>query len=149
MARRSVFALLIALAALSCGELGPTTAFLQARARWEQRGPANYSYQFQRGCFCGGGSTEAVRITVADGIVTSVVRESDGQAVPPDQITLFFRITIDSLFDIVGDALEDASTVSAAYHPFWGYPTQVAIDYILNAADDEVNYFAELTVPTP
>lgn len=146
MVRPPVIAV-VALAALACGEgLGPNVDYVFNRGRWEQRGPASYTYEFHRGCFCGGDAIQPVRITVTNGVVTSVVRVEDGQPVPPDQITLYFRITIDSLFDILGEALEDADAVTVQYHPFWGYPTTAAIDYIRSAIDDEVNYSAELNV---
>lgn len=149
MVRPPVLAV-VGLAALACGQgLGPNVDYIFNRGRWEQRGPASYSYEFQRGCFCGGDALQRVRISVTNGVVTGVVRVDDGQPIPPDQITQYFRISIDSLFDILGDALEDADVVTVQYHPFWGYPTAVAIDYILNAIDDETNYSAEMNFPGP
>ena len=139
----------VALAALACEGLGPNTDYVFNRGRWEQRGPASYTYDFRRSCFCGGEAIQAVRITVTSGVVTGVVLVADGLPVPPDQIEQYFRITIDSLFDIVGDALEDADAVTVQYHPFWGYPTAVGIDYIRNAVDDEINYSVALNLPTP
>ena len=135
---------------LACGDsLGPSSGFLAAWARWQNRGPADYTYTLQRSCFCGGEATQAVRITVAGGVVTAVVRESDGQPVPPDQVNLFFRVTIDSLFGIVAHALAAADAVAARYDPFWGYPTTVSIDYLRNAIDDETSYTARLSAPAP
>lgn len=136
--------------AAACGDaLGPTSDFLTARARWERRGPASYAYTFQRLCFCVPEATQAVRIAVSNGAVTGVTREADGSVVPPDQVNLFFRVTLDSLFAIVAHALDAADAVTAAYDPFWGYPTAVTIDYIRNAADDEMAYSAELAAPAP
>ena len=149
MVRPPVIAV-VALAALACGQgLGPNTDYVFNRGRWEQRGPDGYAYEFHRGCFCTSEAIQAVRITVTNGVVTGVVRVDDGQPVPPDQITQYFRITIDSLFDILGAALEDADDVTVQYHPFWGYPTAVAIDYIRNAIDDETSYSAELNPLAP
>lgn len=148
MARRSVIFGACAVALLGCGDgLGPAGDFLANWSRWQRRGPDSYSYEFHRSCFCGGEATLAVRITVTNGVVTAVMRLADDQPLPPDQVNQFFQVTIDSLFGIVGAALEEAHSVAVQYHPFWGYPTQVSIDYIQNAIDDEINYTAELNAP--
>jgi uncharacterized protein DUF6174 len=149
MARPSSLLLLSILALAGCDRLGPTNDFIANRSRWQSRGPDSYTYGFQRTCFCGGEAIQAVLITVTNDVVTAVVRESDGQPVPPDQVNQFFRVTIDSLFGIVAYALENADAVDAAYDSYWGYPTVVRIDYIRNAADDEMNYSAELSTPAP
>ena len=149
MVRPPVIAV-VALAALACSQgLGPNADYVFNRGRWEQRGPASYAYEFHRGCFCSSEAIQAVRITVTNGVVTGVVRVDDGQPIPPEQIEQYFRITIDSLFDILGAALEDADAVTVQYHPFWGHPTAVAIDYIRNAIDDETSYSAALNFPAP
>jgi hypothetical protein len=139
---------LVALAA-ACGDaLGPTVDFLENRARWDRRGPATYTYDFHRICFCLTEAVEPVRITVTSGVVTAVVRVADGQPIPPEQVNLFFRVTIDSLFVLIGDAIEnDAHAIDVAYDAYWGYPTNTFIDYLANAIDEEQGFTAALQAP--
>ena len=139
----------LSLSLVSCGDLvGPTVDFIANKAKWDREGPAAYTYVFQRLCFCGGEAIQQVRITVSGGQVTAVVRVADGQAVPPEQVNQFFRVTIDSLFGLVGDAIEgDAHDLDVTYDSRWGYPTAVYIDYDANTADEEQGFTAALQAP--
>ena len=139
----------LSLSLVSCGDLaGPTVDFITNKARWDRVGPATYTYVFQRQCFCGGESIQQVRITVSGNQVTAVVRVADGQSVPPEQVNQFFRVTIDSLFGLVGHAIDDdAHDVDVTYDPRWGYPTAAFIDYEANTADEEQGFTAALQTP--
>lgn len=118
------------------------------RVKWRDRGPTQYTYQFQRSCYCVTNAIAAVFITVNAGQVVTVVRE-DGQPVSGAEVDAFYRITIDSLFGIIGDAIDrDAAELHVGYDERLGYPTRIAIDYDRQLIDEEVTYTATLP-PTP
>ena len=90
-----------------------------AEARWRARGLASYRYVSTVSCFCG--SVGAADVTVINGVVTSVVRRSDGvtEAVPS-------RVPIDSLFAFIRQQLDQQpERLSVRYDPFLGYPRSI------------------------
>jgi hypothetical protein len=123
-----------------CGSilgLGDEHELEAAEARWAREGPPSYSFVFQRGCFCGGETTGAVRIVVENRVVVSRVYVETGQAVPAQWENLF--PAMEGVFQIVHDALRrGADQIDAEYDDRLGYPTIVAIDYVKNAIDDEL-----------
>jgi hypothetical protein len=131
-------------AAAACGDPSGPSALRSHLEEWRERGPAQYTFQFQRSCFCIPTATAAVFITVNAGQVVSVVRE-DGQPLSDADAQAFFRITIDSLFGIIGHALDqDAAHLQVTYDPRLGYPTHIAIDYDAHVVDEEMDYTALL-----
>lgn len=133
----------------ACGDgAGPATDFLLNWLKWKDTAPASYVYDFQRSCYCTTESLEAVRITVQDGQVVAVVRQSDGQPVPQPDRDQLFRITIDSLFGIIAAAMDrHASDIHVRYDPQRRYPADVQIDYLANAIDEELGFTARLIGP--
>ena len=56
--------------------------------------------------------------------------------------------TIDSLFDVIQDAITDeADQLTLSYDSEFGYPTNVAIDYNVSAIDDEYTLTANAYSP--
>jgi len=54
-----------------------------------------------------------------------------------------FRITIDSLFGIIAEAMDrDAADIQVHYDPQRRYPADVPIDYSANAIDEELGFTA-------
>src|SRR5262252_7521777 len=45
---------------------------------------ASYSVRYQNNCFCPTESLQPVKMTVRNGVITDIVRTSDGSAVPAD-----------------------------------------------------------------
>jgi len=123
----------------SCdGVTSPRSALEQARTRWAERGPSNYSVVVSRSCFCAPPSTDPVTVTVTDGLIASRVYVASGDTVPASIASVF--PDIEQLFDIIQDAIAQGARVNATYHPDFGYPESAFIDYDSNAADDEVGY---------
>ena len=135
--------------AAACGEgTGPATDLILNFLKWKDTAPAAYLYDFQRICYCTTESIEPVRITVQDGQVVAVVRQSDGQPVPQSDVDRLFRITIDSLFGIVAEALNrNASDVRVRNDAQRRYPADVQIDYLANAIDEELSFTARFVGP--
>ena len=116
------------------------SALEQNRRLWKAQDLSTYTYALSRHCFCGyyGAYTVVVdRDTIQT--ITSVVTS---EAIPAEEYQYFE--TIDDLFHIVEKALEEADVLRVEYHPRFGYPTEIDIDYYKEAVDDEITYQASL-----
>lgn len=140
-----LFVVCLALTIGACGD--PTgspepLALAKNRAQWDSQRITSYAFDFQRSCFCLLEAVLPVRIRVTDGQVVAVT-DSAGQPVDPNDVALYYTVTVDSLFGIVAHAIAtDAHLLAVRYHPQLGYPESVAIDYVAPAVDDEVSYSA-------
>lgn len=101
----------------------------QARARWDARPFADYSYEIRRLCFCPVEITRWTRVSVRNGVVV------DADPVEPDAgvpiTTLSWWTPIDSLFADLFRAMTEPSSrsylesIEVEYHPDLGYPTSI------------------------
>jgi hypothetical protein len=109
----------------------------QARERWRDAAPANYSFTMQRYCFCL--FEGEVRVRVEDGEVVSVrLVGSDTELVGP-QRGLYGPIP--DLFAVVADAIDrPAHSIDAEYDDALGFPALVFIDYDERIADEEYGF---------
>ena len=138
------------LLAAACGDATRPDAlggFELNHAKWLDKGPASYAYEFRRSCFCLPAAVEPVRITVANGQVQGVVSVTTGDPIAPTDVDRFFRITIDSLFGRLAAAIrEGADDIDVTYDAVLGYPRQIYIDYDFGFADDELGLSASVVV---
>lgn len=134
-------ALLLALLAVTaCSDpLGPEEdAFQVARARWAAARVSSYTYDLQRLCFCGQEYTSVVSIVVEDDEIVSATYRDSGDPFTDPFTELY---TVDDLFNEILDAIRrEAYSLNVEYDPVLGYPTDIAIDYSLNIADEERSY---------
>ena len=93
------------------------------KEKWEKNDIQDYSYQFQRSCFCPQEITRPVEITVKDGNVTDA-QFSDIKDKPPEQN----QLSINSLFGIIQDAIDRGSQIEVKYDEKTGMPTEIIID---------------------
>jgi len=113
---------------------------------WRALNLRDYSFRFQPVCFCI--DTEPVIVEVRTGQVFRVTYAASGQEVPPDRVSRAYRVTVDSLFGIVRTGFErGAASLRAQYDPDRGNPTEVFIDYVANAADEEYGFQAQVLTP--
>jgi hypothetical protein len=143
MMRYTAALLLVATATLSLsscdGVTSPRSDLEQARTRWAERGPSDYSIVVSRSCFCAPVTTDPVVVTVAGGVIVSRVYAASGDTVPPAYASVYPDIA--QLFDIIDEAIaQRAAHVDVTYEPDFGYPVSVFIDQSANAADDEISY---------
>lgn len=118
-------------------------AYAAARALWESADLVDYDYSFSRGCFCPQEYVGPHDVSVRDGIVTAATYDGiDLKKLPTLNLTTYDEIiqTVDGVFDEIDRALDEAHSLTAAYHPELGYPTDVYIDWEEMMADEEVNY---------
>lgn len=107
-----------------------------AELRWLRAGVQDYQIVVQNACFCG--YTRPVRVTVRMGSVVSRVDAETGEAVPPQGVQ--GARDVPQLFALIRDAImRDAYSLSVTYDATYGFPTQINIDYIGNAIDDELS----------
>jgi hypothetical protein len=138
---------LVAVVAVACSDsAGPESEDLSAnRELWRSQDITTYRYDYRLNCFCGGPGSELVTIEVADGQVVRVTVKDSGAEVPPSELELY--PTVEDLFDMVEDWLaRDPHDARADYHPDLGYPTDVFIDFIENAIDEELGFIATALV---
>ncbi len=148
MARVLLLVAVVPAALLACGDGFSPTGLQVAWSRWNRLRPAQYTYDFRRSCFCLTEAIQPVRITVSNGQVVAVATLPDLTPVPPEQVNQFYRVTIDSVFAILRHAVDDgADMITAHYDPQWGYPTEVSIDYLTNAIDEELSLTSALQSP--
>jgi hypothetical protein len=117
----------------------------EARARWEALGLDHYTIELSRGCFCPVEFVGPFRVTVADGRVESVeYARSDMTGKPPAEAVRLMP-SVESLFAEIAEAnLTGAAEVRVTYDPETGVPTDIYIDQIAEAVDEEISYEVRL-----
>jgi Family of unknown function (DUF6174) len=114
-----------------------------AEQRWVRSGVQDYQIVVRHLCFCG--YVRPVRLTVRSGSIVSRVDAETGEPVPSHGSHIG---AVPDLFDIVREAIErDAHSLSVTYDATYGFPTQINIDYIGNAVDDELQVSASQFQP--
>ena len=142
--RRFLTALLVLTACGGDGFLASTRFAFDlraARARWESAGVDSYEMTVRRLCECTLG-WEPVRVTVDDGEVVSRIVLSSGDPVPGSLAQYYPDVP--GLFAIIEQAFADgADGLRFEFHPSYGFPAAIAIDWVRDLVDDEVTYRAE------
>ncbi|MBO6575561.1 MAG: hypothetical protein JJ896_11210 [Rhodothermales bacterium] len=142
--------LLPALLLAGCTLTGPGTVteltdLQQARARWQSSASADYDMQLFRGCFCAGSGE--LHIFVRDDSLAAIKQQEDYWVV--DETWWQYIPTVDELFDLIEEATREADELTVTYHPELGYPTEISIDWLADAVDDEIMYQVRSVDLTP
>ncbi len=148
MKRLTLIILLITAAALALvgaliyrGHAFGNNKFSNAHGRWQSASVTHYRFNLRVACFCAFTDKMPMTIEVKDGQIVSI-HYSDGTPVSAQDQLMFERyITIDKLFDFTAQSLKDADQIEVVYDPTYGFPTTVQIDFIKQAADDELGLF--------
>ena len=125
------------------GDPAQRQAFVDALARWNDSGLADYDYTFTRGCFCPEEFVGPYQVSLRAGqVVSATFKGTDLFDIDILEIGRYEEIvkSVDGVFGEIDRALREADSFSAEYHPVLGYPTNVYIDWIANVADEEVGY---------
>ncbi len=110
-----------------------------ARARWAAARPSSYEFVSSTLCFCPMEITAPVTVTVTGTTVSSRRYVSTGANVDGRFASSF--PTIDGYFAVIDSArTRHPARIDVTYDPALGYPTRIAIDFVLNATDDEITY---------
>jgi hypothetical protein len=126
------------LSVLACtSQASGQTEFEKNQQKWNTQKPGEYSYQLKVGCFCPPDITRPVTITVSGG-TSSLTYADDGTQVSND---FFIKYnTIEKIFDVALNALQNADETQITYDEKYGFPTSINIDMYKDAIDDETSY---------
>jgi len=118
---------------------GPIESLSEARAAWEQSGSSDYSFDFERHCFCIPAAVEPVTIEVRGGEIAEVISRRTGAPIEPDPSIIWY--TIEGLFGLIEEAeIEGGAPITVEYAET-GYPRLIAIGSL--AADAGIEYRVE------
>jgi hypothetical protein len=137
MKKLTLLFLVIVLAA--CSAAG--TELSRNQTKWEQAGIEDYQFELTVGCFCPFGGQMPVTVEVRDGEVVSMT-DANGEVVSPTDPmyeNILQYATIDGLFSyLASDSVQEADKLTVTYDPTYGFPTEMDIDFIELAMDDEL-----------
>lgn len=102
------------------------------KQEWLAQNYRDYSYEFQRSCFCG--EVRRMVVTVRNDEVTSVVVKATGEPVTQFLDSYY---TITELYDYLIGVADGADSMDVAFDDERHIPVTVSADPIRNAADDE------------
>jgi hypothetical protein len=111
----------------------------QNREQWQDANISHYRYHLSITCFCVFSQDMPLIVEVQDGKVVSMEFQN-GNPIDPSSRELFDKYaTIDRLFtELEADLNGAADDVTIKYDPTYGFPTEVTIDFVKNATDDEL-----------
>ena len=119
---------------------GPADDLLANRGKWLSQYLADYTYEYERWCFCRLGP-QPVRLTVHDDSIVAAVVVATGEILTPADIAREGFRTVDELFAVILDAIaQGADELDVDYDPRLGYPRLIAIDPDHQSVDEEVTY---------
>jgi uncharacterized protein DUF6174 len=106
------------------------------RRKWVQLAISDYTYEFQRSCFCGG-PVRPLQIRVHDDSVVSVIAIETGR--PPEFLPANWAGTIDDVFTEIQRLFDQgADEVELDFDSSFHFPSRARVDRIRNAIDDEL-----------
>jgi hypothetical protein len=141
--------LVLILAACSAGG---GTELSNNQQKWQDSGITHYRFELNVSCFCAFRSQMPATVEVQDGEIVSIIG-ADGNPIsltdPLNEFVLSYA-TIDRLFsELESDSLKDADKLTVTYDPEYGFPSQIDIDFIELAIDDELYISASAFEPLP
>lgn len=109
-----------------------------AYTRWQAYGLRSYTIDQTRHCFCGNGGVP-VRLTVENDRIIGAVKLTDGKSLPVNQWEWYK--TVEELFGVIQEVERDTTMwFQVRYDARYGYPSNLSVDPISYAADDEYGF---------
>ena len=147
MKKISLLLLTISVLALTSCEREARQDFDVSKAKWENLNATKYAFDYQVSCFCAGMEVVPARLIVENDVIIDVLNVNTGEQLqyPSDSTLVIDNIpaiykTIAGIFDELESAIGDASDIEVTYEDTNGFPTEISIDWIRNAVDDEIYY---------
>jgi hypothetical protein len=147
---KKLLLLMLAIVLSACSAIAsagqPKSEVEQARDKWQAANISHYRFNLSIGCFCVFTQDMPLVIEVKDGQVVSMQYQS-GKQVDSNVLDYFNRFTtIDKIFSEIENGFKvesdtpsnKADEVKVTYDETYGFPTQVSVDFIKDAADDEL-----------
>lgn len=137
---RKILFVILAIVLTACASVGAASSeFDQAKEKWQDAGISHYRFELTYSCFCAFVSDMPLIIEVQDGEVVSMEYKSGNEIDPASEELFQQYATIDKIFAELENALNGgADNVTVTYDETYGFPTQINIDFIEEAADDEL-----------
>jgi hypothetical protein len=125
--------------ALAACSLGSQTEIERNREKWQDTNISHYRFNLFVGCFCVFTEDMPLAIEVKDGEVVSMEYQS-GNEIDASSHELFDKYaTIDRIFsELETNISTEADEVVVKYDPTYGFPTEINVDFIKDAIDDEL-----------
>lgn len=136
---KKIILVLLALILAACSAGGSELS--RNQSKWQDADIAHYRFQLGVGCFCPVGDIMPLTVEVQDGEIVSIadVNGNDYPSTEPMSEFILKYATIDRIFSELGsEPVREADKLTVSYDPTYGFPVEVAIDYIELAADDEL-----------
>ena len=148
---KKITLLLLTLILAAC-TAGGGTELERNQEKWQDANITHYRFELNIGCFCPFRSQMPLTVEVQDGEVVSMT-DVNGEAITTtDPMNEFIQkyATIDRIFsELDSDSVREADKVTVTYDPTYGYPTEISIDYIELAMDDELYISVSAFEPLP
>ena len=141
---KKLLVLLMTLVLAACTAMGSAmgndSELDQNREKWQDASISHYRYNLFISCFCIFVEDMPLIIEVQDGQVVSMEFQSGKEIDPALKADLFDKYaTIDRIFaELDADLNGAADVVTAKYDETYGFPTEVTIDFVQEATDDEL-----------
>lgn len=125
---------------LTLSACGGGSTFQQNQNKWKSQNIDHYRYTIAVSCFCPFAFVEVTYEVQNGEVVNQSIQTSPENPVDEEQVNEFYQPynTIEKVFDYVGEAVRDADDITIEYNSTYGFPTDVSIDWIELAADDEI-----------
>lgn len=115
--------------------------FDRNQKKWQETQSAHYRFELSMVCFCAFRNQMPLKIEVLNEQVVSMTGADGSLIAATDPNYKYFSryATINRLFtELHANLSGQADQVIVSYHPSYGFPTQIDIDRIKGAADDEL-----------
>ena len=131
---------------LDAGSDGAEDDLRRAQDRWVRAAMADYDLVMTRNCFCVPVGPVMVRVRDGERVETRILVDDAEGPLAPNLVA--FYPTVEGLFDVISEALEDGVyELQVTYHPTLGYPTDLWVDRSPSIADEEFGYEVALVSP--
>jgi hypothetical protein len=130
-----IFVLVLILSACSGG-----SEVQQNREKWEGQSIDHYRFTVVLSCFCAFAGAEVTYEVQNGQVVNESVQAAPDRPIDAAQVSEIYADynTIEKVFDYVEQATNEAEGTTVEYDPTYGFPTEIAVDWIQQAADDEL-----------
>jgi len=113
------------------------------RENWQDANITHYRFSINISCFCAFRDQMPLTVEVRDGQIVHMATVDGTLVLDTDQNYEFYapHATIDLLFAELDAAVNDgADSITVTYDATYGFPTEIAIDYSQEIADEEMYY---------
>lgn len=140
-----VFAIVLSACATVTNAGQPKSEVELAREKWQDASISHYRMNLFISCFCAFNDEMPLILEVKDGEVVSM-ESGSGKELNPINLQYYERyLTIDKLFNEIekgfqgeGTDMGPAEKLTVKYDEKYGFPTEITVDFIEMAVDDEL-----------